>query len=87
MKHLKIVYLIILLMASSMHLEAINIKVRLLSEFDVKSVDFKVISGQYMLLCDNARTLSEDLNVGDAVTLSVYYKGRISSDFESFNVC
>lgn len=59
-----------------MHLEAINIKVRLLSEFDVKSVDFKVISGQYMLLCDNARTLSEDLNVGDAVTLSVY-DGRI----------
>lgn len=49
---------------------AINIKVRVLSEYDVRKVDFKVVAGQYMLLCDNARVFEEDLKAGEAITLS-----------------
>ena len=52
--------------------QAINIKVRVLSEFNVKSVAFHVMAGQYMLLCDNARIFEEDLKAGESVTISVY---------------
>lgn len=53
-------------------IQAINIKVRVLSEFDLRSVDFKVVAGQYMLLCDNVRVFEEDLTAGEAITLSRY---------------
>ena len=52
--------------------QAINIKVRVLSEYNVRSVDFRTEAGQYMLLCDNVRVFEEDLKPGEAVTLSLY---------------
>lgn len=51
---------------------AINIKVRVLSEYNVKSVAFQVVAGQYMLLCDNVRIFEEDLKAGESVSISVY---------------
>jgi stage II sporulation protein D len=51
---------------------AINIKVRVLSEYNVSAVDFRTEAGQYMLLCDNARVFEEDLKPGEAITLSLY---------------
>lgn len=48
-------------------------KVRILAErMDVKTIDFKVVSGKYMLLCDNEKVLNEDLNPDEALTLSLY---------------
>lgn len=52
--------------------QAINVKVRVLSEYNVKSVVFRTEAGQYMLLCDNSRVFEEDLKPGEAVTLSLY---------------
>ena len=54
------------------NVQAINIKVRILSEFNVKSFDFKTVAGQYMLLCDNARVFEEDLKPGEAITISLH---------------
>ena len=54
---------------------AINIKVRLLSEYEPSSIVVATISGKYNLICDNNR-IAESLEVGNAVQLS-YYEGKI----------
>ncbi len=59
-------------MVLAVHAEAINIKVRILSESNVKTVRFNVVAGQYMLLCDNAKAITDDLKAGESVSLSVF---------------
>ncbi len=68
----RILYCLLGLLFWSGGAHAINIKVRVLSEYNIKSVDFKTEAGQYMLLCDNTRVFEEDLKPGEALTISLY---------------
>lgn len=67
---------VITLIACAFNAQAINIKVRILSESNVRTVNFGVVAGQYMLLCDNSKPLEEDIKAGESLTLS-YYDGKI----------
>lgn len=51
---------------------AVDIKVRVLSEYDVKSIDVKIVSGSYMMLCNNVKVFVEDLNPNEAITLTFH---------------
>lgn len=53
-------------------LVAVDIKVRVLSEYAVKSVDVKVVSGSYMVLCNNVKVFVEDLSPNEAITLTFH---------------
>lgn len=65
----------LLIVSGSLLSPAINIKVRLLSEYAPTSVVITTISGKYNLICDNNR-ISEGIEAGGAVQLS-YYEGKI----------
>ena len=73
---MKKLLLIIAGMVLAVHAEAINIKVRILSESNVKTVRFNVVAGQYMLLCDNAKAITDDLKAGESVSLS-FFDGKV----------
>ncbi len=49
-----------------------DIKVRVLSDYKVKSVDVKIVSGKYMMLCNNLKVFVEDLAPDEAITLTFH---------------
>ncbi len=55
---------------------SLNIKVRVLSEYDVNSVNVKVVSGSYMVLCNNQKVFVDDLSPNEALTLT-FHKNQI----------
>ncbi len=55
---------------------SLDIKVRVLSEYNVNSIDVKVISGSYMVLCNNLKIFVEDLLPNEAITLT-FHKNQI----------
>ena len=67
---------VMILIACVVNTQAINIKVRVLSESNIRSVNFSVVAVQYMLLCDNSKPTEEDIKAGESLTLS-YYDGKI----------
>ena len=54
----------------------LNIKIRLLSDYQLSSIDVNVVSGAYTVLCDKMKALSVDLSQGTSVTLT-YHEGKI----------
>ena len=63
-------FLILFLIIPSLY--SVNIKVRVLSEYKVKSVDVKIASGKYMILCNNVKVFVEDLSPDEALTLTLH---------------
>jgi stage II sporulation protein D len=53
-----------------------NVNIRLLSEYQINTVDVNVVSGAYSLLCDKMKALPVDIAAGTSVTLT-YYEGKI----------
>ena len=49
-----------------------DIKVRLLSNYDIKTVDVKIVSGNYMMLCNNIKIFVNDLMPDEAITLTFH---------------
>ena len=60
----------------SFHVYGLNIKILLLSDFQVNTVDVNVLSGTYSVLCDNVKIFPTDLKTESAVTLT-YFEGKI----------
>ena len=54
----------------------LNIKVRLLSDYQLSTVDVNVVSGAYSVLCDKMKVLPVDLSAGTSITLT-YYENKI----------
>ena len=54
----------------------LNIKVRLLSDYQTNTVDVNVVSGAYSVLCDKVKILPVDISSGTSITFT-YYEGKI----------
>jgi len=54
----------------------LNIKILLLSDYPISTVDVNVVSGTYSLLCDNVKVFPTDIKTESAVTLT-YFEGKI----------
>jgi len=54
----------------------LNIKILLLSDYQVNTLDVNVVSGTYSVLCDNVKVFPTDLKTESAVTLT-YFEGKI----------
>ncbi len=75
MKNIKLFVVFVLLLFTT-NIFALNIKVRLLSDYQLNKVDINVVSGAYSVLCDNMKVLPVDLSAGTSMTLT-YYEGKI----------
>lgn len=54
----------------------LNIKIKLLSEYQLNKVDVNIVSGMYSVLCDNMKVVTVDLSAGTSVTLT-YFEDKI----------
>lgn len=72
MRLYKTYFLFLLIVLIPTCLVAVDIKVRILSEYAVKSVDVKVVSGSYMMLCNSVKVFVEDLSPNEAITLTFH---------------
>ena len=69
-------FVLFILFISTINGFGLNIKVRLLSDYQFSAIDINVVSGAYSLLCDNMKVLPVDLSAGTAITLT-YYENKI----------
>ena len=69
-------FVIFILFATTLKGFAMNINVRLLSDYQTNKVDVNIVSGAYSLLCDKMKVLPFDLSAGTSVTLT-YFDGKI----------
>ena len=60
----------------SFNVFGLNIKILLLSDYQVNTVDVNVVSGTYSILCDNVKIFPVDLKTESAVTLT-HFDGKI----------
>lgn len=72
MKDCKTLLFFILLLFTFGHVLSMDIKVRLLSNYDIKTVDVKIVSGNYMMLCNNIKIFVNDLMPDEAITLTFH---------------
>ena len=72
MRFIKTLFFFILLYSLVLPGIAMDLKVRVLSDYKVKSVDVKVVSGKYMMLCNNLKVFVEDLSPDEAITLTFH---------------
>jgi len=71
MKHIKSVILFFLFVLTT-KVFGLNINVRLLSDYQINTVEVSVVSGAYSLLCDKMQVLPVDLSAGTSVTFTCY---------------
>jgi stage II sporulation protein D len=68
--------ILFILLIFSVTVYGLNLKIKLLSDYQIYKVDVNVVSGAYSLLCDNMKVLKVDLSAGTSVTLT-YYEDKI----------
>ena len=68
----KTLYLFLLIALAVNNAFSADIKVRVLSSYNVKTVDVKIISGNYMMLCNNLKVFVNDLIPDEAITLTFH---------------
>ena len=76
MKKVKIYILSVLFFSAVYSAGGMNIKVRILAENKLKTMNVSVVSGTYSIICDNLKIFPADLTVNSAVTLT-YIDGKI----------
>jgi len=68
------IFVVFILFALTLKGFGMNVNIRLLSDYQINTVDVNVTSGAYSLLCDKVKTL--DISAGTSVTFT-YYEGKI----------
>ena len=69
---IKTLYLFLLIALAVNNAFSADIKVRVLSSYNVKTVDVKIISGNYMMLCNNLKVFVNNLIPDEAITLTFH---------------
>jgi stage II sporulation protein D len=75
MKNIKLLLVSILLVFVQRGF-GVNVNIRLLSDYQVHTVDVNIVSGAYSLLCDKVKVLPVDITAGTSLTFT-YYENKI----------
>jgi stage II sporulation protein D len=67
---------LLILIVFSANVCGLNIKVKLLSDYQLNKIDVNIVSGAYSVLCDNMKVIPADLSSGTSVTLT-YFEEKI----------
>jgi hypothetical protein len=87
MRFYKILFFFLFLHFNVQSVLCTDIKVRVLSEYTIKTVDVKVVSGKYMMLGNNTKIFMEDLSPDEAITLTFHdHQIRVEKGIEFIGI-